>query len=469
MQEFGPTQAAEVKQLVEDRTLGPNDRVRPASSSTWISVTEFMSMAPWSDVAEIADVAEIDERHLQLDIDSFNLEGNSAGRPNADLDIDAFNLQGNGDSPLPVAVNSHRPVSAPEAEPDEDDEPAPNYFVRSLGHELGPLTQEALIEMARAGAFSRGDEIREGDHGKWIAIESITGGSDDSVDSSIDNSSPDESSPDESSTGDSSAGQKQSLASGTASRKKASRLKQSKSQPGGKPAVKKKRKPKKDEFLQEIFAELFTEDGKLKENRTASPVASATAAVAAQANPTDGAVSSATSGNSVSSGGLAATVPMAASTGSWSPPSQASQFSSPQPQFRPSKPSSKSGGGLNPMVLGIAGGVVAVLLIAGLVYSGVFTPMKPAPDGKGLCQDFIDEYAAADKGSESDWKAFREKFSEPSRQLARELAPHAGTNPEAKRQLMVAVQIYAIFGRGWPDKEGRQKLFDEMVEAWNAP
>ena len=170
MQEFGPTQAAEVRQLVEDRTLGPNDRVRPASSSTWISVTEFMSMAPWSDVAEIADVAEIDERHLQLDIDSFNLEGNSAGRPNADLDIDAFNLQGNGDSPLPVAVNSHRPVSAPEAEPDEDDEPAPNYFVRSLGHELGPLTQEALIEMAHAGAFSLGYEIREGDHGKWVAI-----------------------------------------------------------------------------------------------------------------------------------------------------------------------------------------------------------------------------------------------------------------------------------------------------------
>ena len=121
------------------------------------------------------------------------------------------------------------------------------------------------------------------------------------------------------------------------------------------------------------------------------------------------------------------------------------------------------------MILGIAGAVVAVLLVAGLIYSGVFTSMKPAPDGKGLCQDFIDEYAAADKGSESDWQAFREKFSEPSRQLARELAPHAGKNPEANRQLTVVVQIYAIFGRGWPDKEGRKELFDQMVEAWKAP
>ena len=153
-------------------------------------------MSPWS------DGDDIDERHLQLDIDSFNLEGNSSGGPNPDLDINAFNLQGNLDSPLPVAANSHRPVSAPEAEPDEDDEPAPNYFVRSLGHELGPLTQESLIEMAHAGAFSRGDEIREGDHGKWIAIESITGGSDDSVDSSIDNSSPDEYGPVQSSRND---------------------------------------------------------------------------------------------------------------------------------------------------------------------------------------------------------------------------------------------------------------------------
>lgn len=77
------------------------------------------------------------------------------------LDINYFNLHRNCDSPQSVVNSSHKPAFVAESVSDDDEEEGPTCFVQFIGHELGPLTQVEIVDMARGGSLTRGDRIEK--------------------------------------------------------------------------------------------------------------------------------------------------------------------------------------------------------------------------------------------------------------------------------------------------------------------
>lgn len=459
MEEFGPVPLAEVQQLIDDGMLAPSDRVRMESSSDWITVDELPA-AVASLAASAAD--GVVDGHGDLDIDSINFEENPAEvspSPDADLDIDAFALQGDSDSPQPVVTNPHQPTE-PETEEEEDYEP--EFYVQSIGLVLGPLTQEELVEMACNGSLSRGDELREGEDGRWIAVEAIP------------------------KLGEEILRQHEVLKTATdsdapqtaAPKKKISKKRAKKKKPGA-PGRKKKRrkKAKKDEFLAEIFAEVFTDDGKVREDRPSAAPAdrSGDAHSATPVNAGDTGEHQPTTAGTPAAPSPPEPPPIAAAA---SPPSPAAPpptasaaataaFTKPPASVTPKKSSSGSGGFSmpEPKVLGmIAGGLVVVALIA-LYFTGNFPGFRPDPSE--LFRTFPVAYAKAQPGSPGDWQNFCDEFGASTKSLARGLAKFPD-DPIARTHFSAAMKLQRLLSMPQSDKEAHEKLLAEFAKQANA-
>ncbi len=438
---------ADVQQLIADGVLSDSDRVRADSTEDWITVVDLPTaaeaIAVSAQAAGVADAATDDDRHDDLDIDSFSFENNPAeeqetNAPGGDLDIDSFNLAGDSDSPQPVVTNPHKPIEEEEEEEDES-----IFFVQSLGEIWGPLTQEELVDMACSGSLSRGDEIREGEDGRWIAVEAIPGVGEEILRQQAII---------EAETKDGGAPKKKKTPPKKRPRKKKPTAKRRK----------RKKKAKPDEFLQEIFAEVFTEDGKVREDRAAAPAPPppiAGTAVPGGAGVTPGATVAPAAG-----------IPAAGMTGASSvsapPPMAAASakpaFAKPKPPAKPRR--SSGGGGMSfsmpePKVLGIIGGGVVVLLLIVGAFMGGLPGFGVNPET--LFKDFATEYASAQKGSPEDWLQLRQNFAGSARSLATDLAPQVGTDPNAHKQYRAAVMIMKILARR-QDDESITELYAEF-------
>lgn len=430
-EEFGPVTETELEQLVADGILSATDRVRPNTSSEWITVADFPAAA-----LEMSQ-QQGDDRHSDLDIDSFSFESPSDTATNS-LDIDSFNLHGDSDSPQPVVANRHKPIE-PEDEEEEDFEPT--FFVQSLGQILGPLTQDELVEMACAGSLSRGDEIREGEDSRWIAVEAIPGLGEEILRQE--------------------ATLKQTSATPveTLPKKKASDQKRPASKPKARPkSRKRKKKAKTDEFLQEIFAEVFTEDGKVREDRVAAAPAAAAAPVG----------NSLTDTGSMASPAEPSMAPAmnAAVPGMSAAPSAPPAFTRPTPQKAPKRAAnSSSGGGFEmpePKVLGIIGGGLAVVLILVGGFMGIIPLPGFGVDPESFFKEFAAEYPKKKAGSAEEWKQFKVDTSAVARTIARDLAPTVGTDPKAKRFQRAALLVSKLVGIDQADNEKHTEVYGEF-------
>lgn len=427
-EEFGPVTVTAIEQLVADGMLSATDRVRPSESGEWITVAEFPT------AVNAASLEQPDDRHSELDIDSFSFES-SPDAPEDELDIDSFNLIGDSDSPQPVVTNPHKATEPADDEDEEDFEPT--FFVQSLGQVLGPLTQEELVEMACAGSLSRGDEIREGEDSRWIAVEAIPGLGAEILRQEA-------TLPQAKTTSPKPAEKKKS---GTRKRPSASNPK-SKSK-----RRKRKKKAKTDDFLQEIFAEVFTDDGKVREDRIA-----AAAAAAAPPSPVPN--------PAAMSGDAGSQVPAmnAAAPGMSAAASSPAAFTKPVAR-RPAKAAkaSRSSPGFEmpePKVLGIIGGGLAVILIIVGGYMGVLPGFGVDPES--FFREFAAEYPKMKAGSAEEWKVFKSEQSVTARGIARGLAPSVATDPEAKRFQRVALLVTKIVNISQTDAEKHTEAFTEF-------
>lgn len=442
-EEFGPVTAAELEEMIANGMLSATDRVRSGASGEWITVADF----PAAVVA--LSQGQPDERHSDLDIDSFSFESTSDAEPDA-LDIDSFNLHGDSDSPQPVTANRHQP-----SEPVEDeDDFEPTFFVQSLGQVLGPLTQDELVEMACAGSLSRGDEIRGGEDSRWIAVEAIPGLSEEILrqEATLTQAPATGASTEAEPIEKEKEKPRQRSAIKATAKAKADAKTGAKAKPKGR---KRKRRPKTDEFLQEIFAEVFTEDGKVREDRMAA------APPAAMAPPV----------NSLGdNGGMGMGMAAASATSSTGPampaaPSSPPAFTRPIPKPAAKKASKSSGGGFEmpePKVLGIIGGGLALVLILVGGFMGIIPLPGFGVDPESFFKEFAAEYPKMKDGSAEDWKQFKTEKSAVARGIARDLAPSVGTDPKAKRFQRAALLVTKIVTIDQADKEKHTEAYAEF-------
>lgn len=475
----GPVSIDQLRQLVTDGMLSNDDRIKSETMSEWVSLSSLRDELDAIGGLATAVQDEFDDRHSDLNIDDFNLESGHDVLSGDVPDIDSFVVAGDTDSPRPEFVSSHKPKEEPE--PTSEDEGAVEEFlVRSLGMTLGPLTYEEIIEMAQTGSLTKGDEIKVGES-EWIAVESIA-----QIGTSVSDTGDTESSAGvgvESSAGTDSSSDS---TSGKPRRKPKSRRTSSagKSSPGRK--KRRRKKKKKDEFLAEIFAEVFTDDGKVRHERTAAAAAPAaaapdtvTAATEGTAPPSDangmagsgaGTPAGMAGGMAGAAGGMAgAAGGMNGMNGMGSSPGFASQQAA-RPAFKPPpKPKKKksSGDGLSlpePKVMGmIGGGVLAVAILI-----GGFMGYIPLP-GFGIDPDtFFKEVAAAypkaAAGDATAWRQFNQDYGKVARDLMIDLVEPSKTDPTAKRNYNAAKAVVKLAGQPHHFKEGQKEAFKEFQQ-----
>ncbi|MCR9200533.1 MAG: DUF4339 domain-containing protein [Planctomycetaceae bacterium] len=467
----GPLEIDQLRALISDGSLSDDSQVKSESMQEWVSVSSLrdeIDAVGEPGIAPLDD--ELDDRNSGLNIDDFNLESGGDGADEDLPDIDSFVVAGDNDSPKPEFVSSHKPKEEPEPE----EEPEEEFLVRSLGMTLGPLTYDEIVDMARTGSLTKGDEIKVGES-EWIAVESIA-----QVSTAVEESSAGTST--QADVEDSTAGKKSSRSGKP--RKKASR----KSSAGKSSAGRKRRrkKKKKDEFLAEIFAEVFTEDGKVRHERTAAAAAPAAPAAAAgdAGNPqmAAGAQPGMAAGNMGMGAGTAAGA-MAGGAGAgggmngmngMGSPDYASQQAAhpafkapPKPKARPKAKAKKSKGGQSfempePKVLGMIGGGVlaAIILIGG--YTGVLPIPGFGVDPDTFFKEVAEVYPIFAAGDKAKWKTFHEDYGSTAEGLMQSLAESAKSDPTAKRHYNAAKAVVKLTGQPHHFKEGQKEAFREF-------
>ncbi|MEZ6124494.1 MAG: DUF4339 domain-containing protein [Planctomycetaceae bacterium] len=388
------------------------------------------------------------------------------------------------------------------AEPHLEDS-GPDYFVQSLGQTLGPMPLWELVTMAESGALSASDPVREGTEGSWesagdfaeVAAAILTS-------ARIEDNTPQIGSTtarrlqtaDHTPLGDNEpplppadiAPDPPPLAeaSGASTGEAPTRRKAVRKAAG---PVKAKRKPKKeDEFLKEIFSEVFTEDGAVRDPSER----------AAQAPPTSAARTSIPEPLS-ESGAVPSSEPVAAQPAtdtaaqSWQNPSSgagagfgggmsgmngmgsaggfgAAAAAAPRPAYTPPpRPVSKSSGSgfelPEPKVLGmIGGGIAAVLLVVGMFMG--FVP------GLGMNTEaplraFAQEYQQMSQGpiSPADWKAFGDRIRPQAREIVKYLNSGGSLSDEQRKHQASAIKMVQIVNCTVEEEEKRTKLFIEFT------
>ena len=426
-QEFGPVPLSEIHQLIADGMLSSSDRVRLSSGDDWIMAAELADAESGAAAAEQADEL-----------------------PN----IDDFKFESPQTQPASPGTPA-RPKATPEPEPSVQEEAEPEFYIQSLGHVLGPLNQDELVELAISGSVSRGDEIREGEDGSWVAVEAIPALQTEIMrQSSVSTDAP-------------------ANASTTAPPKKrpSSKPRQKSGRSGrqagsGGPARKRKRKkPRTDDFLQEIFSEVFTTEGKLREDLQSDkpkPAASSTASLPPQVASAPATPVSPVSPASPVANPTAASVasPGHASAGFAPPPTQPSH-----PAFRPSPKKKSSGFDVSdPKVLGIAGGLLAVILLVTAGFMGMLPMPGSSIDSTSFFVDFTNAVPKFQGKSKDEWNKFRKEFAPTASGLIVGLKTRAQTDPEAQLQHKAARLAYELMALPYDDTDGQNELLADLKE-----
>lgn len=372
-----------------------------------------------------------DDGEGDLDINSFSLQGNceSDAEDQAILDINAISLCSESDLDRPATRSTDQPVAADVGPSDTlvQNSAEAKYHVRSLGHVLGPLTWDSLAEMVGSGSLSRGDEIQFG-NGGWIYVEAIPGLLELIADEEPESNNPEPDQP-----------ENEQDAS-------ASPPKSSKGKP--KPGRKKRRKKtvKEDAFLKEIFAEVFTEDGGLRQRDTAASKDNS----ATRAEP----VHAASSG----SAGFDSPAPFVA-------PSQQPAFTKSKPAtptFKKKSSHSSSFEMPEPRTLGIIAGCVITLgLVIGLSM-GVISIPGTGVDAEPFFVKFNNEYATAIDSAES-WKDFCRRNSAEAQNLVRAMG--VSRTARAAQLQKAALLVMKITSEPFGEKDRINELFTEINDA----
>jgi len=131
VEEFGPVEVTTIRQLIKDGTLSSTDLVRSEDSSEWITVASgSWSVGPDdSEPDHISDLSEL----------SFTFEDSTPS-----------------DRRTPRETDGQASTAVP-----------PQYYSRSLGQVLGPMSLDDLIGMAETGALTHSDEVRFGETSNW--------------------------------------------------------------------------------------------------------------------------------------------------------------------------------------------------------------------------------------------------------------------------------------------------------------
>lgn len=468
-EEFGPVPLQQLQLMIDDRVLSATDQVRSENSDRWITVSELLQST--TDPQEMAsdlpdsDDAGSDGLAEELDINDFQLQGDSDAPPVTkpgsttdipELDINAFHLQGDSDSPLPP--QPVRSADSPTHDQAVGGEHAACWVVKSLGQTFGPMPFSDVVEMARNGLLSRGDEIQETREGSWQPVESLAELASVLPDLPAPQTTP--------------AAQKRATASDpSAPEKKQTRPRNPATAAGTPPApVKKRRKKKEDPLLKEIFAEVFTEEGQVREEM----LRSSTRPAASQDSQTVSATSAVSSAPPQTKDSEFTQTPPPPSPPVPPPAMSAAAFQQPAappayvPPQRPAPRKSSSGGGFQmpePKTLGIIGGGLALVAILVLGFLGILPIPGFGVDPESFLKDFAAQYEKVKTGSASEWAALREDYGPTARELARSLATSVGSDPAAKRYQQAALLVVRLVAVAHEDKDKQAEIYADFNKA----
>lgn len=149
-QEFGPVSLDDIIKMLSQGELHGDDSIREGESGTW----ELVDSVPV--IKDRLVKVTLESAELATDIDSFML-----------VDEKKVVVQGSrsaGSRAVPMAPVSKPPefeVPVPPASTDE------SWYFQTFGQELGPVSRQELMRMAKEGELGRNDLIRQGANGRW--------------------------------------------------------------------------------------------------------------------------------------------------------------------------------------------------------------------------------------------------------------------------------------------------------------
>ena len=365
-----------------------------------------------------------DDDQLEPDINQFSLLGNveSDQLDQATLDIESLNLTGDSDYPQPKMVRRGTPVSQS------------LYHIRSLGHVLGPVTWDTLAEMMTSGSLSSSDEIKI-DDGDWVATNKVPGLKElEPLDKA--QSGPAKATSQEAGI---SPNQKQDLQA----------VPQDASRPGKRSPLGKKRKrkkPKVDPLLKEIFEEVFTDVGSLRDREPVTP----------SAPPTSSKIEPSTPAPTENSAFRESTPTPAAAAA-------AAPIRRPPTSKKPGKKRGNSVSMPQPKTLGIVGGLVLVAGVAIAMSMGLISLPGTSVDAEPFFKQVAAAFPAANAGNAAEWRAFVQKYSQEARDLKQALNGMSG--PKVDKYQEAASAVLKLTRQSFKAKERQQEVFDEMQQS----
>lgn len=137
-EETGPLTFRALRELAADGHLAADDEVR-TSTSSW---------KPASEIPELFQAGDVEEPELATGYDLDMLLTPSSA---------------------PVKTSSKR--QALEAAKAAANAPPPRWYYKLLGQEMGPATEEEILEQIQNGSLHHDDLIKDGPRGNWIPLE----------------------------------------------------------------------------------------------------------------------------------------------------------------------------------------------------------------------------------------------------------------------------------------------------------
>lgn len=137
-EETGPLTFRALRELAADGHLAPEDEVR-SSTSQW---------KPAAEIPELFQAGDVDEPELAT---------------NLDLDMLLTSTS------TPVKTSSKR--QALDAAKAAANAPPPRWYYKLLGQEMGPATEEEILEQIQNGSLHHDDLIKDGPRGNWLPLE----------------------------------------------------------------------------------------------------------------------------------------------------------------------------------------------------------------------------------------------------------------------------------------------------------
>lgn len=182
IEEFGPVNTEQLRELLESGTLSDGDLVRQESSEIWIPISD-VRQSLFTDGDD--DSRSLDEEIGDLSELAFEFEdsGPTTRRGAYAQDVNAEASPSIPTSspvaPISSSATSLRPVTPPSVTPPPEspqqsrEEPREEWFCESLGQVMGPMSFEELIELSKSGALDANDRVKCGERGVWKIVEHL--------------------------------------------------------------------------------------------------------------------------------------------------------------------------------------------------------------------------------------------------------------------------------------------------------